>query len=250
MTDWYDEPITVFDLESTGVDTREARIVTAYVANVLGEEQDRHVMTGVDILVNPGVPIPPGATDVHGITDERAQRDGMHPADALANITHALADSLKARIPIAGFNLAYDFTLLYRECLRWDVPTLAELLGRPPNGMFGPVIDAHVLDKGVDPYRRGSRKLDATAAHYGVTLYDAHTADADALAAGRVAVEIARRYTAVGRADLRQLYVMQQTWRAQQMQGLQDYFRTKKGQPDAYCDPCWPACVDDTHPSG
>ncbi len=247
---WWEGPLCVLDTETTGVNVREARVVTGYVATVLGAADDRHVMTDAKVLINPGVPIPEEASRVHGVTTERAEAEGCDPIDGINSIVEAAARALKARIPVTMFNGSFDMSILYRECLRYGLPTLAERLGRPPNGMFGPIIDAHVLDKGVDPWRKGSRKLDATAEHYGVPLLDAHTADADALAAGRVAVEIARRYPAVGGADLRQLYVMQRDWRAEQMAGLQRYFREKKGQTDAYCDPCWPCCTDDTHPSG
>lgn len=252
MTAWHEGPLCVFDTESTGVDVRKARIVTGYAATILGAAEGRRVRPGADVLINPGVDIPEEATRMHGVTNEMAREKGCTPAEGIYAIVEALGSALKARIPIVGFNLAYDFGLLYHECLRHDVITLAEMLGKPPNGMFGPVIDAHVLDKHVDPYRKGSRKLDdskgpGTATHYGVPLTAAHTADADAIASARVAVRIASLYPEIGKADLGTLWLSQRRWRAEQMASLTEYFRTKKKEPDAWCDPCWPYCITPEH---
>lgn len=257
-TPWHLGPLTPFDLESTGVDTREARIVTGYVATVLSRAEKRRQTIGAQVLINPGVPIPQGATDKHGITDEIAQAKGCAPTDGVNSLAEAVARSLIARIPVVGFNLAYDLTLLYRECLRWDLPTVAERVGLPPTAAVGPIIDAYVLDKHFDQWRKGSRTLDdrkgpgtGIAAHYGVPLTAAHTADGDAIASVRVAVIIAERYAGPDMpTDATALHVLQKLWKADQATSLQRYFRTKGGKPDAYVDPCWPICTDDTHPSG
>lgn len=250
MTDWHLGPLTPFDLESTGVNTREARIVTGYVATVLGRADGRRTMIGAQVLIDPGVDIPAGATEKHGITTEHARERGCDPEDGINSLAEALAQSLKARIPIVGMNLAYDFSLLHWECLRHSVPTVAERMGLPPSAPVGPIIDAHILDKHVDPYRKGSRKLVDIAAHYGITLDNAHTADADALASVRVAVAIADRHPEIAGMSLRSLHLAQKDWRAHQAAGLQHHFRTKGGKAEAYVDPCWPQCVDPTHPSG
>lgn len=254
MTGWHLGPLSPFDLESTGVDRREARIVTGYVATILGRDAGRAVRPGAHVLLNPGVPIPPEATKVHGVTDEEAQAKGWPPREGVDSLAEAVSRSLLAHIPVVGFNLAYDFGLLHHECLRWDLPTVGERLGFTRDAMVGPVVDAHVLDKFVDPYRKGSRKLDdskgpGVATHYGVPLDNAHAADADAIASVRVAVAIAERNPGIANMSLIDLHRAQKTWRADQMVSLQRYFREKKGQLDAWCDPCFPWCVDPTHPS-
>lgn len=255
MTDWHLGPLTAFDLESTGVDTREARIVTGFAATMLGRADGRAMTNRANVLINPGVPIPEGATEKHGITDEHAQRFGWAPAQGIEDLADVLARSLLARIPVVTFNGAYDFTLLYNECMRHGVPTVAERLGMPPAAAVGPIIDAHVLDKHVEPYRSGSRRLDdsrgpGTATRWGVPLDNAHTADADALASVRVAVAIASQHPEIAAMDLRALHHAQKGWRAEQAASLQHYFRTRGGRPDAYVDPCWPLCTDPDHPSG
>jgi DNA polymerase-3 subunit epsilon len=186
---------------------------------------------------------------VHGITDVWIAEHGNPPVEALNRLVEELARRVIAKIPIVGMNLAYDFTLLRYECLRWGIPWVEVRAGRP----LAPVIDIYVLDKRIDPYRPGSRKLadsekgPGMATQYGVTLIGAHDAVADTLAA----VEVAR-YIAAARPEINglgpyRLHAAQADWKAEQAAGLQEYFRRKKGQPGAVVDPCWPVCYDDTH---
>jgi DNA polymerase-3 subunit epsilon len=71
LPEWAKKPIAVFDLETTGLDHRTSRIVTACAA-LLNPDGS---ISGNDVewLANPGIPIPAEATAVHGITDEIAQ---------------------------------------------------------------------------------------------------------------------------------------------------------------------------------
>lgn len=62
-------------------------------------------------------------------------------------------------------NARYDLSLLDRECRRYAVESISELLGDAP----APVIDPLVIDKHVDKYRKGKRALHALCAHYGVS---------------------------------------------------------------------------------
>jgi len=61
-----DKRIVLFDLETTSPDTKAARIVQ-FGAVVL--EPDDKIRT-IEHLIFPGIPIPPEATEVHGISDE------------------------------------------------------------------------------------------------------------------------------------------------------------------------------------
>lgn len=249
---WIHDPLTVFDLESTGLSRRNDRIVTGYVATIapVGADGRRDVVPGAQVLINPGIDIPAEASDVHGVTTEVAKAKGCDPRDGVEAIAYALELSLKAGIPVLGYNLAYDCTLLHWELIRHDLPTIGERLGLSRDAAYGPIVDAYVLDKHVDPYRSGSRKLGLTAKHYGVVLDSAHTADADALAASKIVYAIIQRHHGIRDADLRTLHGWQKGWRAYQMQdpqhGLQAHKR--KTNPEAWCDPCWPLCVDLTHP--
>jgi DNA polymerase-3 subunit epsilon len=88
-----------------------------------------------------------------------------------------------------------------------------------------PIIDPLVLDKVVDRYRKGKRTLEAAAIAYGVSLVDAHDASADAVAAGRVAQAMARKYPEVLAIEAPVLHAQQVEWCAQQSADFQDYMR-------------------------
>ena len=69
MTHWSDT-LAVFDTETTGLDTRYARIVTCFLGIIGpdGEVQESHSW-----LADPGVEIPEQAAAVHGVTTEMAR---------------------------------------------------------------------------------------------------------------------------------------------------------------------------------
>ena len=88
-------PIAFIDVQSTGLDPATARIVALAVVKVMpdGERHSRSVS------VDPGVPIPAGATAVHGITN-----DDVAGLPAFKAYASALADHL-ADCDIAGFGV-------------------------------------------------------------------------------------------------------------------------------------------------
>lgn len=217
--------LAVFDLETTGVDTEADRIVTAFVGelNLAGE-----IVQGRHWLVNPGIPIPAGATEVHGVTDEVAQAEGADAAAAVAEIAGLITRLNVGGVPVAAFNGAYDFTLLDRECKRYGVDFTAPTL----------VIDPLIIDKQVDRYRRGKRTLGVTAEHYGVSLEGWHEAAADAAAAGRIAQELGRRHAEV-RVPAHELHALQQQWAHEQAESFAKWMRSSKD-PAFVAESGWP----------
>lgn len=182
-----DGPLAAFDTETTGINVETDRIVTACLA-LLQPATPIWRQQITSWLINPGMDIPAEATNVHGITTEFARENGEPAPQALDCIAADLARTLLARIPVVVCNGAYDWTILDRECRRHDLPTVEERLGRP----IAPVVDVIVLDRWLDPYRKGSRRLDDLRQHYGVRHDGAHDSTADALAAARVAYRIAQ----------------------------------------------------------
>jgi DNA polymerase-3 subunit epsilon len=181
LPDWAKQ-IAVFDLETTGLDLTDARIVTACAVeldaagNVVGEN--------LEWLANPGIEIPTQASDVHGVTTEIAIRDGRPASEVVAEIIVKLQGFFDRGLPVVAYNAPYDFTILHYEALRHGLEPLK----------IGSVIDPLVIDKFNDKYRKGKRRLENAAEFYKVQLDDAHNATADAIAAGRVAQAIAKRW--------------------------------------------------------
>ncbi|MGP6171204.1 3'-5' exonuclease [Microbacterium sp. A196] len=219
--------IGVFDLETTGVDVGTDRIVTAYVG-VLDSRGDE--VAARSWIADPGVPIPDGAAAVHGITTERAQREGRDACEVVAEIRSSLSSLFAQGLPVVAYNASYDFSLLAHECHRHGVAVL-----EAP----GPVIDPLVIDKAVDRYRKGKRTLEFVAQHYGVTLDGAHEASADAIAAGRVAQALARAFPLATSAQ--ELHAQQIGWARTQAESLTEYFiRIGRIDPEDALDGQWP----------
>lgn len=222
---WQDR-LGVFDLETTGIDTDTSRIVSAYVGVVDATGSPK----GVSWLADPGVEIPVQASAVHGITTERARAEGRDAAEVVAEIVAVLRALLAQRVPIVIYNAAYDLTLLNRECLRYGIEPLVDPL---------PIIDPLVIDRAMDRYRKGKRTLEVAAEYYGVELMDAHDAEADAVAAGRVAQAIARKYSDALGNDVALVHTNQVGWAADSAVSFQDYMRRTKD-PAFVADGAWP----------
>ncbi|MFL0566679.1 exonuclease domain-containing protein [Microbacterium sp. 179-I 1D1 NHS] len=218
-------PLGVFDLETTGIDVRSDRIVSAHVGVL---DASGVVIDARTWLADPGVEIPAGATAVHGITTQRARAEGRAAAEVVAEVTASLRDLFAAGIPVVAYNAPFDFSLLKYESLRHGVV---------PIDAPSPVIDPLVVDKTYDRYRRGKRTLEVVAAHYSVTLEGAHDAAADAIAAGRVAQAIAARFDLDVSAD--DLHTQQIAWARAQAESLSEYF-VRIGRLDADVDGSWP----------
>lgn len=209
---WF-HTLGVFDLETTGIDVTTSRIVSAHVG-VIGP--DGEVLEQTDWLADPGVEIPELASAVHGITTERARAEGRPAAIVVGEILAALSSLFERGIGVTIYNASYDLSLLAHEARRYGLQALLD-----PS----PVIDPLVLDKAVDRFRKGKRTLEAAALHYGVGLTDAHTAGADAVAAGRVAQALAAKYATELGLEAAELHAQQVIWSAEQAASFQDYMR-------------------------
>ena len=217
---WTSERLAAFDVETTGTDTENDRIVTAAITVVGGGEES----IASDWLVDPGVEIPAEATAVHGITTEKARNEGLMADQAISEITEHLAELNSQGIPIIAFNARFDLTILDREARRYEQETLTELLGGE-SGLL--VIDPYVLDKQYNRFRKGRRTLSILCEAYGIALNDAHAADADALAAARLAWKLGNVVPELGDCDLTQLHSAQAVWALEQAQSLQEYFASQ-----------------------
>lgn len=229
---WHGEPLVGFDLETTGTDPLEARIVTAAVVQV-GERDPLELRFW---LADPGVHIPAQASAIHGISSERAAAEGRPAPEVADEIAKTLCAHWERGIPVVAYNAAFDLTLLAAELQRHGLPSLSERLG---GGSIGPVIDPYTIDRAVDRFRKGKRTLQAVSTEYGTPLDSAHDAIADAVAAVRVARALARRHPQVAKLDPEELHQHQVRWYAEWAKDFQEFLR-RKGTADASIDTAWP----------
>ena len=231
MSSWSTGPFLGFDTETTGVDVTTDRIVTA--ALVRRDSSGTHTRTW---LIDPGVEIPTAASAIHGISTERARADGVTPVRALEEIAAAIAEAQLGGVPLVAFNAAYDLAILDNELERHGLAPLAERLGRD----CMPVLDPLVLDRGLDRYRRGKRKLQNLCVHYAVPEEEnLHTAEVDVVATLDVLSQIAARYPEMGERSLEEVHRWQVTKHREWAEGFNAWRRTE-GLPGPGAGLGWP----------
>lgn len=211
------DQIGVFDTETTGIDYDGSRIVTAFIG-LMG--RDGVLTHRWEWLLDPEVEIPESAAAVHGVTTERARAEGTNWTEGLTEIIDQLEVLLDSGIPVVAYNARFDFTILDRN---------ARTAGIRPIENVAPVFDPYVTDKAVDKWRKGKRTLTDTCRVYGVTLDNAHEAEADAVAAGRL------MWALIGKMKphwtTESMHGTTRTRAAEQAASLQAYFdRTKPGE--------------------
>ncbi|MFI6284991.1 3'-5' exonuclease [Streptomyces sp. NPDC051018] len=229
---WHQEPLVGFDLETTGTEPLEARIVTAAVVRACaGDGPVRRTW-----LADPGIRIPAQASAIHGISSERAAAEGRPAREVADEVATALCEEWSRGVPVVAYNAAFDLTLLAAELDRHRLPSLTDRLdGREP----GPVIDPYTIDRAVDRYRKGKRTLEAVCEEYGIPLASAHDATADAIAAVAVARAVAARHPSVAALSPRELHDRQIRWYAEWARDFQAFLR-RKGNPSATITTSWP----------
>lgn len=229
---WRDAPMCGFDLETDSPNPEDARVVTACVGLASPEGWNPRNWT-----LQTTRPIPVEAQAIHGITTDYANEYGIDHAAGLVEIRDALHAAWELGAPVVGWNVVYDLTVLDRGLRRH---------GHGGLRVAGPVIDGLILDKAVDRFRKGSRKLVDVAAHYGIPLgADAHGAEADALASCRIAWKLGAHRPQVadwsktgdgeerltlGEMDLRDLHAYQvEAYEAQKRSFIE--YRRRNGNP-------------------
>lgn len=242
---WTNTPMISWDTETDGTDIDHGHIIQAAIAWI---DTAKTGMSKRSWILNHHIDIPQAAVDVHGISRERCDAEGHDPATVFDELTQNLADGINLGWVLVGMNVTFDFTMLDRGCRRLGVRTLSDRLNGQP---IAPVIDPYVLDKYVDPYRRGKRNLTALCERYAVSITDAHDASGDALAAARVVWRMgqlarrpaawlqqvwglkpqdAQRFAALGGLSLQELHQLQVKAKAEQSASFRDYL-IKQGKP-------------------
>ena len=181
-----ERPLVVLDTEATGTNSRADRIVEIGCVKLHPDGRQETWVRRVD----PGMPIPRGATAIHGIRDE-----DVRDCPPFRDIAEELRQFLDG-CDLAGYNLsAFDLPAIRLEFLRASIPF--EITSR------------RLLDAQRIFFSREPRHLAAAARFYcGAPHEGAHGALADAEMTLRVLAAQLERYAELPRSvgDLHELF--------------------------------------------
>jgi DNA polymerase-3 subunit epsilon len=175
---WFDLPIALIDVETTGRDPMNDRVVE--LAIVVGRRGE--IVERFEWLVNPGRPIPDEARQVHKISDEM-----VADKPPFAELANEIVRALGGAIP-GAYNATFDKAFVTAELGRAGLE--GELLPaslRPTVEWIDPLVWTRELQK----YEKGKSLGDVTA-RLGIALEGAHRATNDAEAALRVMYAFAK----------------------------------------------------------
>ena len=151
------KPIVFFDLETTGINIGNDRIVEISILKIFpnGNKESK------TWLVNPEIEIPAEASAIHGITNEKVVTEPTFK-ELAATVNEMIADA-----DLAGFNSN-----------RFDIPLLAEEFLRV--GIDFDMNNRRAIDVQVIFHKKEQRTLSAGYKFYcDKVLEDAHSAEAD-----------------------------------------------------------------------
>ena len=160
--------IVVFDVEATGVNIMEDRIVQ--MAAIRIDEEGNQIDT-FERFINPGVPV--GDSElVHGFSDAHLQKVGGDARTVLEAFRQFADGSM-----IVGHNVQYDMSILEQECSR--------------HGVAMPRVQA-IYDT-LDIYRRfypnlPNHKLEFLSGYFPIDHQSTHNAMDDIIATGKLLV--------------------------------------------------------------
>jgi DNA polymerase III epsilon subunit family exonuclease len=152
------------DLETTGLDPRRDSVVSlAAIPFVDGVPE-----VGYVTLVDPERPIPPESTTIHGVTDDSV-RGAPRLAGVLPEVDLVFGDHV-----LIGHHVGFDIAVLNRARRALALPRLVNA-----------ALDTRRLAAGLHPQWR-EFTLEHVAARLGIEVVARHTAEGDALTAGRI----------------------------------------------------------------
>ena len=171
-----DKAICFIDLETTGINVSTDRIVELAIVKIMPDASKQLKRK----LVNPEMPIPKAATEVHGITDEM-----VHQAPTFKQIANEVKQFIEGA-DLAGYNSN-----------RFDIPMLNEEFLRA--GMSVNLENRKLLDVQKVFHMMEQRTLSAAYKFYcNKNLEDAHSAEADASATWEILEAQLEKYPVLG----------------------------------------------------
>ncbi len=188
---WKDLPLAVIDVETTGLDSAEDRIMEIGIIRF----EKGEIIESYGRLIDPERPIPEDATKVTGIKD-----DDVAGKPKFAELANEIYERIQG-VGLVAYNLSFDRGFVRAELercgLEWpeDAPTL------------DPLIFARQF------FKNSPRKnLSTISKLLGIPLEEAHRAVHDAEVAGKVLYAFEDRLP----ESLEQLLVLQAQWEAAQ----------------------------------
>ena len=177
-----DTPIVVLDFETTGLDTRNDRIIEIGAVRLSSGQ----VTDSLSVLVNPEQILKPKITEITGITDQML-RDQPPITQALPQLIEFIGDC-----PIAAHNADFDYNILQSELHRQGLTREYT------------VIDTLTFARKLYPDMK-THKLGVVCKRLGVSLKNAHRAVHDAEATAKCLQQMlgeTRKRGAVTLADI------------------------------------------------
>jgi DNA polymerase-3 subunit epsilon len=174
------KPLVFFDLETTGVNISSDQIIDLCIVKLQPGMAEKQVKT---FRFNPGIPIPAGATKVHGITN----KDVAH-CPRLEDHAEEII-SLFRGCDIGGFNV-----------MGFDLPFLSQKLKERGHRLN--LENTLVVDPMVIFHNKQARNLASAYEYYcGRSFDNAHSAEADTLASLEVFERQMQLYPELGSVD-------------------------------------------------
>jgi CBS domain-containing protein len=163
----------VFDTETTSLDPARARVVEIGAVRIQGGRVDEAARFRT--LVDPGVPIPPAASGIHGIDAPRLK--------GAPDFAAAWKDFQKflGQAAVVGHTIDYDLAVLTGECRRAGLPF-----------QLPRFIDVRILAEIVEPNLSGF-SLEELAGWLEVPMEHRHSALGDAITTARIFVALVPR---------------------------------------------------------
>ena len=187
---WRELSLVSVDVETTGLDITTARVIEVGIVRIeRGQVVDRW-----GSLINPGIPLPPKITEITGIKDEM-----LEGKPSFRDLKWEIYGRLRDKVFVA-YNSNYDWGILHHAMARVGM-TLPDI----------PILDPLVWARRLMPNER-RHNLGAVCNKLGVDLENAHRAEDDAEAAGKVLMRFADKVP----MELGALLEEQAKWREEQ----------------------------------
>lgn len=167
----FTDDIIVFDIETTGLSCKKDRITEIGAVKL----KNLQVTETFDILVNPGMSIPPRIQELTGISDDMV-KDAPHEAEAIEKF----------------FEFCGKDPVLAAHNADFDVSFIQEAIKRNNFGCTYDKLDTLPFSKIIFP-DLAHHKLNNLAKHLKLGKFDHHRANADAMMLARIFTELADR---------------------------------------------------------